>query len=95
MFFTKKKQPTLVEQAVTAVDRIFDEMSDLRDERDFALSSFRRTADRLEEINDELEIKASLCRTLQAQLADTQENIEQHIQDNESVRLRILDIIGE
>ncbi len=94
MFWNKKK-PTLVEQAVTAVDRIYEEMSDLRDERDFALSSFRGTAARLGEINDELEIKASLCRTLQAQLAETQGHIEQHIQDNETVRSRILDIIGE
>lgn len=95
MFWSKKKEPTLVEQAVSAVDRIHVEIADLREERIDALSSFRDTANWLGEINVELAEKQSLIDSLEAQLAQAQGSINQQISDNEKVRAKILDIIGE
>lgn len=95
MFWSKKKEPTLVEQAVSAVDRIHTEIADLQEERGDALSSFRDTANWLGEINVELAQKQSLIDSLEAQLAVAQGCINQQISDNEKVRAKILDIIGE
>lgn len=95
MFWHKKKEPTLVEQAVSAVDRIHVEIADLREERIDALSSFRDTANWLGEINEELAEKQSLIDSLEAQLAQAQGSINQQISDNEKVRAKILGIIGE
>lgn len=95
MFWSKKKEPTLVEQAVTAVDRIHTEIADLREERIDALSSFRETANWLGAINAELAQKQELCDSLQAQLEQAQYNINRQIGDNEKVQSKILDIIGE
>lgn len=95
MFWHKKKEPTLVEQAVSAVDRIHVEIADLREERIDALSSFRDTANWLGEINEELGQKSALCGTLMAQLTAAQDAISQQVSDNDAVRCKILDIIGE
>lgn len=95
MTFYKKKEPTLTEQAVTAVDRITGELEDLREERTDALSCFRCTADWLDEINQQLSEKSALCAALTAQLERAQESISQQVSDNERVRSKILEIIGE
>ena len=95
MTFYKKKELTLTEQAVTAVDRITVELEYLREERTDALSCFRCTADWLDEINQQLSEKSALCAALAAQLARAQENISQQVNDNERVRSKILEIIGE
>lgn len=95
MIWRKKKEPTLTEQAVTAIDRLSTEVSDLRDERGLALSSFRETANWLAQINDELGEKAALCGSLIAQLTREQGKISQQCEDNDKVRCKILDIIGE
>lgn len=95
MFWRKKKEPTLTEQAVTAADRITGEIADLWGERACALSSFRETANWLAEINSELEEKAALCGSLMAQLTRAQQEISRQCEDNDKVRGKILDIIGE
>ena len=95
MFWHKKKEPTLVEQAVSAVDRIHVEIADLREERIDALSSFRDTANWLGEINAELCQKSELCETLVSQLEDALSSMGRQINDNDKVRAKILDIIGE
>ncbi len=94
MSFFKSKQ-SLTDQAVTAVDRITGEVMDLHDQREDVLGCFRCTAERLSELNAELSEKTALCGVLIAQLTQAQENISQQVQDNEKVRGKILDIIGE
>lgn len=95
MFWSKKKEPTLVEQAVSAVDRIHTEIADLQEERGDALSSFRDNANWLGEINVELCQKHELCETLESQLRDALADIGKQIAANNKVRAKILDIIGE
>ena len=95
MFWSKKKTPTLSEQAVTALDRIHAEITDLREERGIALSSFRDTANWLAEINADLTEKHKLCSSLITQMELDRLAIEHQISDNQKVQAKILDIIGE
>ena len=94
-FWHWKKEPTLAEQAVSAVDRISQDIDELRSEREMTLSCFRCAADSLRDINQELGLKSALCGTLIAQLQREQTGIAQQVSDNEKVRAKILDIIGE
>lgn len=93
--FGKKPQKTVVDQAVEAVDRIHLHIAHLHDERDDAVSSFRETADRLAEINEELEQQSTLCSALVGQLNVAKDCINRQHEDNARVREKILDIIGE
>ena len=95
MFWQKKKEPTLAEQTTEAVDRLSIEVGDLHFERLDALSTFRETANWLAQINEDLGQKSALCGTLMAQMARVQEHISQEVADNDKVRMKILDIIGE
>ena len=95
MFWHKKKQPTLTEQAVTAMDRIHTEIDDLHEERCAALECFSCTANRLAEINAELTQKHELCNSLATQLELERLAIEHQIDANQKVQAKILDIIGE
>ena len=94
-FWHRKSEPTLAEQAVSAVDRISQDIDELRSEREMTLSCFRCAADSLRDINQELGLKSALCGTLIAQLQREQADITQQVSDNEKVRAKILDIIGE
>lgn len=93
--FRHKKKPTLVEQAVTAMDRIHTEIADLHEERCAALECFSCTANRLAEINAELTEKHKLCDSLSTQLELERLTIEHQIEYNQKVQGKILDIIGE
>ena len=95
MLWRKKKEPTLVEQAVGAVDRIQTEVNDLHEERMSALSTFRETANWLAEINGDLCQRIDLCETLTSQLHTAVDNMSKQVADNDKVRDKILDIIGE
>ena len=94
-FWHWKKEPTLAEQAVSAVDRISQDICDLWEERNATLNCFRCAAESLRDINQELGVKSALCGTLIAQLQREQAGITQQVSDNEKVRGKILDIIGE
>lgn len=95
MSFWKRTEPTLAEQAVTAVDRISADIVKLHQERQDALGCLHCMAKRLGEINAQLGEKSALCGILIAQLSREQESIAQRVSDNEKVRAKILDIIGE
>ena len=94
-FWHRKSEPTLAEQAVSAVDRISQDICDLWEERNATLNCFRCAAESLRDINQELGVKSALCGTLIAQLQREQAGITQQVSDNEKVRGKILDIIGE
>ena len=94
-FWHRKSEPTLAEQAVSAVDRISQDICDLWEERNATLNCFRCAAESLRDINQELGVKSALCGTLIAQLQREQAGITQQVSDNEKVRAKILDIIGE
>ena len=89
------KTRTLTEMTVSAVDQIAEDVADLYGERQDALSCFRCTAERLQKINDQLDEKSALCGSLIGQLKAAQESVAQQVSDNEKVREKILEIIGE
>ena len=95
MFWQKKRELTLVEQTTEAVDRLSAEVGGLHLERNYALSTFRETANWLAQINEELGQKSALCGTLMTQMKTVQESISKQVEDNDKVRGKILDIIGE
>ena len=90
-----KKEPTLAEQAVSAVDRISQDVDELRSEREMTLGCFRCAADSLRDINEELGEKSALCGTRIAQWQREQAGSTQQVSGNEEVRAKILDIIAE
>lgn len=89
------KSQTLTEQAIAAADRIEEDIELLRADRECALCDFRRVAERLGEINSQLDEKSALCGSLIAQLGRTRDTISRQVSDNEKVREKILGIIGE
>lgn len=90
-----RKPITTAEEAVGAVSRIEDELDLLQVRRGDALSDFRAVANELAEINDELGQKSALCGSLISQLQRSRDCISKQVEDNDKVRMKILDIIGE
>lgn len=82
MFWRKKKEPTLTEQTVTAIDRIHTEVYELNEERVCALNTLSAVTDWLGEVNTELSERFNLCSALMAQLATAQSNIQNQIDAN-------------
>lgn len=86
---------TTQEAIQNATTALANDISSLNERRDGALSVFRQTANELSGINNQLATKmdelSSLAQFISGQLESTQAQIE----DNESVRSRILEIIGE
>lgn len=63
--------------------------------RDFAVSAFRRAADELKTVNEGLPEQRSLLNGFADDLLTQVANLNTQIDDNDKVRAKILDIIGE
>lgn len=63
--------------------------------RDFALSSFRTVVQELADVNRGLEQQEQLASETAAAMSQQADSIRRQIQDNELIRSKILDIIGE
>ena len=94
MYGTTKIRTT--EEAISAAtDRLSSDVKELSIKRDTALSAFRQTATDLDLVNCGLKDRISKFDEL-AQFIDTQRSTASlMIEDNDAVRKRILDIIGE
>lgn len=78
-----------------ATDRLASDVKDLSIKRDMALSTFRQAATDLDNVNCGLRAKIAKFDEL-AQFIDSQRSTASLIiEDNDAVRKRILDIIGE
>ena len=76
-------------------DKIAGDIQYLSSRREQAVSSFRRAANDLAVINNSLIDKRAALQTLQEFIVAQDEDAAKMIADNESVRAKILDIIGE
>jgi hypothetical protein len=76
-------------------DKISDDISYMMNRKEMAVSSFRRTANDLAVINNTLGEKKAALSELRSFIESQEAQATQMIADNESVRAKILDIIGE
>ena len=93
MIFYKK---VTTEQAIQmATSHLANDITSLSSKKDSALSTFRRTATELNSINDALKTKLCNLDELSSFIQEQQNAANQMIHDNDAVRSRILEIIGE
>lgn len=90
----KLKSKTTFDLALGAVDLMDLDLDDLVSEKEDALSIFQATADRLGRMNDTIEEKIAQCTSLIATLSRIREELETQLDDNATVRGKILDLMG-
>lgn len=83
------------EQIKTAAGSIISDIQKLSNRRGSVLGSFRKTAEDLGVINSLLEERIKSLDYLSEVLKDQKATAEKMTLDNEAVKKRILDIIGE
>lgn len=93
MYSTKVR--TTDEAINAATDRLTSDITTLAGKRDVALSAFRQVATDLDNVNCGLRDKISKFNDLAAFIDSQRSTASQIIEDNDKVRKRILDIIGE
>lgn len=77
------------------MERLVNDINCLQNDREDALSSFRMTANNLADINNHLNQKIQFFDGIAEQIATQSQMAKQMVSDNEAVRNKILDIIGE
>ena len=82
MFWRRKRNPTLTDVTVTAIDQVSTEVADLQEERRHALTTLNAVQEWLGEVNRELSAHHTLCDTLIRQLGGIQTDIETQIDAN-------------
>lgn len=102
MKFTFKKNktqvvtpPTTEQMIANAKEKIVNDIDTLFAEKDSALSVFRSTATKLENVNKGLSSSVADLDKLMKFASENKANVEKIIADNEAVRGKILDIIGK
>ena len=86
----KNKDPIKV-----AVDKISDDINHISTRKEHAISVFRSTVNQLVSINSEMEEKMSELDTLSDFIQHQKDIASKVVSDNENVRAKILEIIGE
>lgn len=98
-FFKKKEEPVVIKTTQEIVDdaviRLSSDIVELQDMKEYALSSFRSVANNLGGINENLKDKVDKLQSLISFATDKKGEAEKMINDNEAVRQKIIDIIGE
>ena len=89
------KVRTTEEAINAATNRLASDITTLADKRDVALSAFRQAATDLDNINSGLRDKINKFNDLTVFIDSQRSTASQIIEDNDKVRKRILDIIGE
>lgn len=87
----KKAHKSTEKITITAMEQLVNDINCLQSDREDALSSFRMTANNLADINIHLNQKIQFFDGIVEQIT-TQ---SQMVADNDAVRNKILDIIGE
>jgi hypothetical protein len=87
--------PTTQELIATATKKVESDIIALDAQKDSALSMFRSTASKLEAVNKGLMNSVEDLNTLIEFATEKKESAEKAISDNEAVRKKILDILGE
>lgn len=86
---------SMADQIKVAMSKITGDIDDLSKKRSGALSVFRETAIELGEINETLHDRVNQLDALSAFIAGERQSAGKMIEDNERVKARILEIIGE
>lgn len=87
---------TTTEQAISIVtDKLTGDISNLSTQRTRAVNTFRETVNELESNNVALQASVDNFNKLMAFIQEKKAEAERMITDNESVRQKIIDIIGE
>ena len=90
------KKPNFTPQAIKfATSRLAGDITSLSAQKEDALSTFRRTAVQLENINNNLRIKTGELSELAIFIEEQKNVANKMMEDNDKVRGRILEIIGE
>ena len=98
--FKKKKVPTVVtppstqEMIASATKKIESDITSCSAQKDSALSVFRQTATKLEAVNKRLAVSLDDLSALMQFAQERKESVEQAITDNDAVKNKILEIIG-
>lgn len=80
---------------IAATRKISKDIDTLQNDKGNALSEFRKAADRLGSIHEQLLEKVNDLSNLETFIQDKKNVATQNISDNAAVRSKILDIIGE
>lgn len=101
MIFKKEKDvvvpvvKTTEELLKESTTKLTNDIAHLSAMKDNALSSFRATATKLESINERLSNNIKVIDELVSLVEAEKKNAKKQVADNEAVRKKILDIIGE
>ena len=101
MIFKKKKDvvvpvvKTTEELLKESTTKLTSDIAHLSAMKDSALSSFRTTAIKLETINERLNNNIKVIDEMISLVEAEKKNAKKQVADNEAVRKKILDIIGE
>lgn len=87
--------PTTEQLISTTVDSIQKDIAELEQQKEVSLSVFRRTADSLKQINDGLNTQFKNLEHILEFANGYKKDIQLKMKDNDAVRQRIIDIIGE
>lgn len=93
--FGKSTTMTLTEAMNQGMQVIAAKQSTLTARRDTALSAFRNAANELAAVNTGLQETADTAAEMEAFFGDERAAATQAIRDNEAVRTKILEIIGQ
>ena len=89
------KKVTTEQMLGKATDRLTSDIAMLTQKRDSTISMFRNTARNLEQINADLQVYAERFETLAAFAQAQKAEADKMIADNDKVRAKMLEIIGE
>lgn len=93
--FKKKVHKSTEKITITAMEQLVNDINCLQNDREDALSSFRMTANNLADINMHLNQKIQFFDGIVEQITAQSQMAKQMVADNDAVRNKILDIIGE
>ena len=93
MLFKRKISTDVALSTVTT--RLAEDISALSQKKANAVSAFRAAANNLAQVNDSLQTEINHFDNLAAFIADKKAEAERMIADNNAVRGKIIDLIGE
>lgn len=93
--FKKKSHESAENITINAMERLINDIDCLQNDKEDALSSFRMIANNLADINIHLNQKIQFFDGIVELISAKSKMAHQMVADNEAVRGKILDIIGE
>lgn len=89
------RMKTSLDFATAAVGRLDADLDHLVSEKESAVSAFREMAKHLSAINQAINEKSELCASLIESMRRIREELEAQHGDNERIRRKIMDLLGD